>query len=237
MINTGSMTLLVFLGAISGLFFLFLVYHLWYKRSQLLAELRSRSEHEEYANEDGRMRQTGSRKKSRVPKLWDVGIPKHDTWKVERDLDVARCSYDDDDDEDEDMMKDVGRWNTIKPVSVAYIKTPEYLHGLPPSPLPNQPHSSPIPRASTSSSPMSHKLGSSLTVQQGASDAESRRSGTYDKAAIEAVQVSVLISMPRRPQCSIRADTAGPLEFGVAKIALDGERKWKRRPSAQAISF
>lgn len=58
--------------------------------------------------------------------------------------------------------------------------------------------------------------------------------GRYDKSTIEAVQVSVLITMPQRPTSTSRhtPEPAGPLELGVVHIPLgQSAPKWAARQS------
>jgi len=228
MVKSGSTTPLIILGVISGTFLALLIYHVKFKnRSRTVS--RSRDQDEELEVEDeGRRHVFGlTRKKTKIPKLWDVQVPKLGALKMEVSV-GKRNPYVTD--LDGDMMRGTWRWNAIKPVSVAYVKTSQ---GSPPSCFSDQPP----PHLHVTLDPMNHRLGSSVLQPRSETNyVEPQGDGTYDKATIDAVQVSVLVSMPKRPGMHKRGETVGPLELGVAEIALDGKKKHKRRPLIHAGS-
>jgi len=230
MVKPGGTTPLIILGVISGTFLVLLIYHVKFKnRNRSRTESRSRDQDEELDVEDERGRPVFglTRKKIKIPKLWDVQVPKLGARKMEVGVGVGkRNPYGND--LDGEMMRGTWRWNSIKPVSVAYVKTSQ---GFPPSSFPDQP---PPPHLHVTLDPMNHRLGSSSVLQSETNHVEPQGNGTYDKATIDAVQVSVLVSMPKRPGMHKRGETVGPLELGVAEIALDGKKKQKRRPSIPA---
>jgi len=221
MVKSGSTTPLIILGVISGTFLALLIYHVKVK-NRSRTDSRSHDQDEELDVEDERRRSVFglTRKKTKIPKLWDVQVPKLGARKMEVGVGVGkRNPYGND--LDGDMIRGTWRWNSIKPVSVAYVKTS-------PSSFPDQP----LPCLHVTLDPMNHRLGSSFMLQSETNHVEPQGNGTYDKATIDAVQVSVLVSMPKRPGMHKRGETVGPLELGVAEIALDSNmKKQKRRPS------
>jgi hypothetical protein len=206
---------LILLGVIAGCFMLVFIYHVWSKKFRrppvVDVETGSINDSESDNRSDRTLRK--SRKKG-MPKMWDVRIPK-----------LGRPRHEQEDEVEDDIEeKDAGKWDTIKPMSVAYIKNTPTSASAPPdsdwSVIPG-PHVEP-----TTPTTLAH---CNLSVQQ--LDESSGRRPAYDKATIEAVQVSVLISMPTKPGVAkTKAPMAGPkLEVGVVKIALDDDKKWKRR--------
>jgi len=165
---------------------------------------------------DNRSDRTLRNPKKKMPKMWDVRIPKHGH--------PAPSRYDQDDEDDDDIEeKDAGKWDTIKPMSVAYIKNTQHQRTSAPPGSHQSIVSGPRTEPTTPTTPSFCNFSAQQLETSG-------RRMTYDKATIEAVQVSVLISMPTKPGAAkAKALTAGPLELGIAKIALDDDKKWKRR--------
>jgi len=194
------------------------IYHVWSKkllsRPPPVADVETGSIDD--TESDNRSDRTlRNSKKKKMPKMWDVRIPKLDH--------PAPSQYEQDDEDDDGIEeKDAGKWDMIKPMSVAYIKNNRTSASAPPdSPRSVIPVSHAEPTTPTTPS------FSYFSAQQLES---SGRRTAYDKATIEAVQVSVLISMPTKPGAvKTKAPMAGPLELGIAKIALDDDKRWKRR--------
>ena len=97
----------------------------------------------------------------------------------------------------------------------------------------SQPPSRDVPPRRTPGPPPAEALATEPA--SGMSTRKNRESVSgYDKSAIEAVQVSVLIAMPQRPTFTRRhtPESAGPLELGVAHIPLGHPAlKWAARRS------
>jgi len=200
---------LIFLGAISGTFVLLSIYHFWFKRNQLRTQTDEEAAIEYDSHGEQIIGETELKSKKKTPKMWDVRIPRLGRSNHEPSLE-------EDDDDDELDEKDAGKWDTIKPMSVAYIKNRRSSPpSVPVSPMP--PYRASTPPLSPNRPPM-----------------YAQHRPSYDKTAIEAVQVSVLISMPSQAATKgTNMRTAGPLELGVAKISLDNDRKWSRRASTR----
>jgi len=218
------------LGGVALGFALVSIYRRWSRKKRAGRGANSREEEQESDNVVGHgLAMTpvrSARRKSKLPKLWDVRVPKLGSCKGKKQLGTRRSFYDDDLDDDDDMYKDDGKWDTMKPISVAYIKNPGFTQSVPPSPNRSL-HSIQDSRFLT---PMAHNNSSSLTLHQATEPACDKVVSSYDKAAIEAVQVSVLISMPKRPEETETVPTAGPLELGVVNVGLGSEQVWKQRP-------
>ena len=150
---------------------------------------------------------------------------------------------------------------TPQPITVTYVKNPNKTHipstarpSIDPVPEQNtiimddstlirdllnpsqtslsQPPSRDIPPGPTPGPPPVDTLAMELASRT--SNRKKHESvGGYDKSAIEAVQVSILIAMPQRPATRRHAtESAGPLELGVVHVPLGHSApRWAARQS------
>jgi len=97
----------------------------------------------------------------------------------------------------------------------------------------SQPPSRDIPPRPIPGPPPAETLAAEIAARTSRHD-KRVSTGVYDKSTIEAVQVSVLISMPQRqtPTNHHTTESAGPLELGVVHIPLGHSApKWAARRS------
>lgn len=100
-----------------------------------------------------------------------------------------------------------------------------------------QPPSRDIPPGLTPGPPPAETLVTELASRTSTRKKRESTSG-YDKSTIEAVQVSVLVSMPQRPAFTRHhvAGPAGPLELGVVHIPLEHSApRWVARQSIRPL--
>lgn len=217
MVAYSTLLPLIFLGVIAGTFALMMTYHvrLWARRyilRQRAATDVSLSPHFELEQVQvpAFMRtQRSVTKQVKIPKMWDIHVPN-----MTRTIShIRRTSLDDD--LDDVSMKRAGTWDMIQPMSVSYVKIAEL-------PLLLQ---SALSQSDSTRDNTSHRATSTIIAYGKGGPLEKTSSG-YDKSAVEAVQVSVLISMP--------GETAGPLALGIAKVSLNKGGRWRRshRPCA-----
>jgi len=146
-------------------------------------------------------------KKVKIPKLWDIRIPEMSRPKSH----TKQISWDDDD------MKHIGVWNDIKPISVSYIKRDPDLVSLTPHPSSSHGHDT--------QENMSDRVTSTIISCE--NDVSLEKKSSYDKSAVQAVQVSVLISMP--------GETAGPSALGIANVSLGNGGRWRQSQKPRAL--